>query len=186
MTCGDTRQDGTQQGTESQIAERGFTLLELMVVITLIAIMLGLAMPRLGAALVSDPTTKVSRWLINNIGALKTEAVRKQKQYALRIDLDRQRLWVIHEGMSEEAEAAAEEEQAYQLPEDVQLHSLLIPGQDPISSGTTDLNFYPKGYSDRALIQLSNDDGERYTFWVEPFLVRVSRLDGFETFEDRF
>jgi general secretion pathway protein H len=186
MTFGDTPQGGMPQPSAHRFDDEGFTLLELMVVITLIAIMLGISMPRLGAALVSDPTTKVSRWLINNIGALKTEAVRKQKQYALRIDLDRQRLWVIHEGMSEEAEATAEEKQAYQLPDDVQLHSLLIPGQDPVSSGTASISFYPKGYSDRVLIQLSNDDDERYTFWVEPFLVRITRLDGFETFDHGF
>lgn len=163
-------------------ATAGFTLLELMVVITLIAILLGVAMPRLGPALVSDPTSKVSRWLINNIAALKTEAVRKQKQYALRIDLDSQRLWVIHAGMEPEAEAAAEEKQAYQLPESVQLHSLLLPGQDPIHSGTATISFFPKGYSDRALIRLTNDDDDRYTFWVEPFLTQVSRLDGYEEF----
>ena len=160
----------------------GFTLLELMVVITLIAIVLGVAMPRLGSALVSDPTSKVSRWLINNIAALKTAAVSKQKQYALRIDLDNQRLWVIYEGMEPEAEAAAEEKQAYRLPESVQLHSLLIPAQAPIRSGTATISFYPKGYSDRALILLTNDDDERYTFWVEPFLTKVSRLDGYEEF----
>jgi general secretion pathway protein H len=170
-----------QKPSRLRIAQEGFTLLELMVVITLIAIMLGMAMPRIGAALVSDPASKVSRWLINNIGALKTEAVRKQKLYVLRIDLDRQRLWVIHEGMSDEAETAAEEKQAYQLPQSVQLNALLIPGMDPISSGTADLNFYPKGYSDRALIQLSSG-GDRYTFRVEPFLARVERLEGFETF----
>jgi general secretion pathway protein H len=181
MTFGDTRQGGTQQGTEFQIAEKGFTLLELMVVITLIAIILGMVMPRLGAALVSDPASKVSRWLINNIGALKSEAVRKQKLYVLRIDFDRQRLWAIHDGMSEEAETTAEEKQAYQLPESVQLHALIIPGEDPITSGTAGLNFYPKGYSDRALIQLSSGS-DRYTFSVQPFLARVARLDGFETF----
>lgn len=164
------------------LAAAGFTLIELMVVITLIAILLGVAMPRLGPALVSDPTSKVSRWLINNIAALKTEAVRKQKRYALRIDLDRQRLWVIYADMAPEAEAAAEEKQAYRLPESVQIHSLLLPGQDPIRSGTATISFFPKGYSDRALIRLTNDDDERYTFWVEPFLARVSRLDGYEEF----
>ena len=163
-------------------ASAGFTLLELMVVITLIAILLGVAMPRLGPALVSDPTSKVSRWLINNIAALKTEAVRKQRQYALRFDLDRQRLWVIHAGMDPEAEAAAEEKQAFPLPESVQIHSLLLPGQDPIRSGTASISFYPRGYSDRALIRLTNDEDARYTFWVEPFLARVSRLDGYEEF----
>lgn len=162
--------------------QAGFTLLELMVVITLIAILLGVAMPRLGASLVSDPTSKVSRWLINNIAALKTEAVRKQKIYILHIDLDRQRLWAVHEGMEPEAEANAEEKQAYRLPESVQLHSLLRPGQDPVRSGTTSISFYPKGYSDRALIRLTNDDDDRYTFWVEPFLARVSRLEGYEEF----
>ncbi|MDJ0783746.1 MAG: prepilin-type N-terminal cleavage/methylation domain-containing protein [Desulfosarcinaceae bacterium] len=163
-------------------AAEGFTLLELMVVIALIATLVGVAIPRIGASLVSDPTSKVSRWLINNINALKNEAVRKQKAYTLHIDLDRQRLWMTHEGMAPETEAAAEEKEAFQLPESVQFHSLLLPGQDPIQSGTAALNFSPKGYSDRALIRLTNDDDDRYTFWVEPFLARVARLDGFEEF----
>lgn len=179
MACGEPFRPGQAAIFRSAA---GFTLLELMVVITLIAILLGVAMPRLGSTLVTDPTGKVSRWLISNISALKTEAVRTQKQYALRIDLDSQRLWVIHEGMTPEAETAAETDKAYRLPESVQLHSLLLPGQDPIHSGMASISFYPKGYSDRALIRLTNNDDERYTFWVAPFLARVARLDGFEEF----
>jgi prepilin-type N-terminal cleavage/methylation domain-containing protein len=51
MAFGDTMQGGSRRPPGIRVAERGFTLLELMVVVTLIAILLGVAMPRLGAAL---------------------------------------------------------------------------------------------------------------------------------------
>ena len=50
---------------------KGFTLIELIVVIALISIMLFLAIPKFQSDIFTDSTKKVSRWIIYKVPALK-------------------------------------------------------------------------------------------------------------------
>ena len=87
---------------------QGFTLIELIVVITLITLMLFFAIPRFQVDVLSDNTNKVSRWIMVKVHSLKEKAVSEQKLYVLHISLDSNRLWVTSEIMSQEELQAAE------------------------------------------------------------------------------
>jgi hypothetical protein len=74
--------------------------------------------------------------------------------------------------MSDEA-LQSEEINGYQLPEDIKLLDIEYPDQNKISSGEAQIYFNEKGYSDNAIIHMENDDNERLSFVIEPFLRRV-------------
>jgi prepilin-type N-terminal cleavage/methylation domain-containing protein len=162
---------------------QGFTLIELIVVITLISLMLFFAIPRFQVDVLSDNTNKVSRWIMVKVHSLKEKAVREQKLYVLHISLDSNRLWVTSEIMSQE-ELQAAEANGYELSNDINLLDVEYPDEEKISVGRADIYFYKKGYSDKAIIHISNDDNERRSFLIEPFLSRVRLYNKYIGFED--
>lgn len=162
---------------------KGFTLIELIVVISLISIMLFFAVPRFQSNVLSDSTKEVSRWILLKIPYIKESAAREQRRYILHVSLDSNKLWITHEAMLEEALQSAETN-AYILPEDIKLLDVEYPDQEKISAGQTDIYFNEKGYSDKAIIHLENDNNEKISFIIEPFLLRVRLYNSYEEFEN--
>jgi hypothetical protein len=99
------------------------------------------------------------------------------------VGLDSNKLWITHEAMAEEALQSAETN-GYKLPEDIKLLDVEYPDQEKISVGQADIYFNEKGYSDKAIIHLENDDNEKFSFLIEPFLLRVRLYNGYTEFED--
>ena len=154
----------------------GFTLIELMVVMLLISIVLAVVIPRFDGGPMQDPTKKLSRWMVNTIRHLRSTAIQKQTNQALVIDLNEQRMWIVSEGMSEE-ELTSATEKAFKLDTSMQIVNVQFPDQEPISTGSAEIRFYPAGFSDRALIHLENDDAERFSYLVEPLLPKVKMFE---------
>lgn len=163
--------------------KNGFTLIELIAVIALISIMLFLAIPRFKTHFLSNTTKEASRWILLKIPALKEKAVREQKNYILHIDFDSEKLWISHDDMSED-EIQNARINGYDLPDDIKLQDVEFPGGEQISAGKAEIFFYAKGYSDKAVIHIVNEDGDRFSFLVEPFLLRVQLYDTHIGFED--
>jgi hypothetical protein len=153
------------------------------VVISLISLMFFFAIPRIQVDILSDNTRKVSQWIMLNISSLKEKAVHDQKRYVLHLSLDSNRLWVSNDTMSaEELEDAAAI--GYNLPEDIKLLDVEYPGKEKISVGQADIYFYKKGYSDKAIIHITNNDNEVLSFLIEPFLSRARLYNKYLEFED--
>jgi prepilin-type N-terminal cleavage/methylation domain-containing protein len=156
---------------------QGFTLIELMVVMMLISIVLAVAIPRFGGGPFQDPVKKLSRWMIVTVKTLRSAAIQQQKTQGLVIDLSNRRMWLVDEGMDEEAVQAAASKKAMSLPDAVRYMDVQFPQQERISSGTAEVRFYPAGYSDQVLIHVETDDDEKLTFLVEPLLPKVKIID---------
>lgn|GEM_PF-349313 len=160
---------------------RGFSLVELVVVLFLIGIMLSFTLPRFHDTILTNHTQSVSRRIISTVQSLKERSVRDQNLYILHVNLDTRRLWVTHESMSvEELENA--EQKGYELPDDVILLDVETPGKGKVASGQADIYFYKKGYSDRALIHIEDDD-HQWSFLIETFLTRVRLYEKYVEFE---
>jgi prepilin-type N-terminal cleavage/methylation domain-containing protein len=142
----------------------GFTLLELIVVMSLLAIMLIFTVPRFHETL------------------LKEAAIRNQKQYSLNINLDTEQFWETEASMSaEELENAALN--ASSLPSGLKIADIEYPIRGKINSGQTDITFYKNGASDKVLIHLQ--DGDKYvSYLIEPFLSEVTRYEIYASFEN--
>ncbi len=162
---------------------KGFTLIELVVVVALISIMLFLAIPRFQSDFFTDSTKKVSRWIMYKVPALKENAFRKQKKYVLHVGIDSEKLWITHEGMSDEELQDAEMD-GYKLPDDIKLQDVEFPDEQVISAGRADIYFYEKGYSDKAIIRMVHDDDHRLSFLIEPFLPQVHLYNKYVGLED--
>ena len=158
---------------------RGFTLIEMIVVITLISIMLVVAIPRLEGGLFSDGSDETARWIIANVRDLKGKAVIDKKTYLLNVSPDVQRLWITEAGMVD-ADADTAREKGFSLPRGVTIDHVAFSPTERYSSGTIPIAFYPKGYSDKAVIRVRNSDGDRMAFFIEPFLAGVNLIRGSE------
>jgi prepilin-type N-terminal cleavage/methylation domain-containing protein len=160
----------------------GFTLIELIVVISLIGLMLFFSLPRLQINPFVDESKKSTRWLIVEIRALKESAVQDQKQYVLHFDLDTGRMWETNESMSqEEIESAVLN--SHDLPADVRIIDIEYPEKGKISSGQTKITFSKAGYTDKALVHIQEND-RQLSLLLEPFLPTVQFFDKYAGFND--
>jgi prepilin-type N-terminal cleavage/methylation domain-containing protein len=171
------------QMNRSAWSREGFTLIELIVVISLIAIMLFLSVPRFSYFFTSDDTSRTLRWLIVKIRFLKTSAVKDQKMYTLHADMDSGRLWISDESMETEEDKAAAMKQGLTLPDDVRLMDVEFPKTGRVPAGTVDIVFYKKGFSDRAIIHIEGSGDKMKSVVVEPFLSKVKVHDTYKSYD---
>ena len=159
--------------------DRAFTLIEMVAVTALISIMLVVAIPRLSGGILSGGDDETLRWIIANVRQARENAVDQQKLYLLNVSLDAQRLWVAPVDLAE-TEAAAAREKGFRLPRGVDIDHVALSQSNRLSSGTIPIGFYPEGYSDRAVIRIRTNDGDRLAVYIEPFLPGVNVVRGSE------
>ncbi|MFC1505417.1 Tfp pilus assembly protein FimT/FimU [Thermodesulfobacteriota bacterium] len=153
------------------IAPSGFTLIELIVVISLISLMLFFALPRLSSDVLGDDLNTASRWIVLKVRTLKDKARLEQQIYVLHLDMNADRLWASNATMSEEElEKAAGA--AYQLPEGIKLLDVEY-SSGKVATGTAEIWVFQNGYSEKALIHLANRANEIRSFLIEPYLPSV-------------
>ncbi len=159
----------------------GFTLIELMVVIALITIMFSITIPRFSQSYFSDSTRKASSWIILNVKMLKEKAFQDQQRYILHVDIDTDKLWVSIDAMEEEDLLKAEQN-AYTLSGGDRIVDVEFPVHGSMSYGTAEICFYPKGYSDKAIIHIADDSNDQKSLIIEPFLNKVKLIDDYIRF----
>ncbi len=161
----------------------GFTLIELIVVIVLVALMFTFAMPRMDGFLFSSGTDKVSKWIVLNVASLKTKAVKNQVGYALNADLADNTFFISTDEMDEDMLAEARKN-CFRLPESVKIADIVFPFELEEDDESTGILFYVQGYSDNAIIHIENDSGDKYSYIIEPFLSSVEIKEGFVLFDE--
>ena len=162
---------------------QAFTLIELIVVISLIGTMLFFAVPRLEQSMFANKTKKVSRWILLNVNSLKDKAVKKQIRHVLYADIANNRFWISNAAMTEDQLSDAREK-GFSLPEGFRLIDVAFPDDRKISGGTAAIHFYPKGYSDQAIVHLADDNNRRRSYLIEPFLPRAKIKHEYVEFQE--
>jgi prepilin-type N-terminal cleavage/methylation domain-containing protein len=148
----------------------GFTLLELIVVIMLLTILLGFVTPAFRGVGFVGSRDRVARELLYAVKKLKFEALSRQHIHKMHLDLDAGRIWVTREADGNAEGAVPPPQSEWALPEDVRIAEVRFPDHREVRSGTVVIAFYPQGYSDRAVIRLSDGDNTPTHVVVEAFL----------------
>ena len=167
--------------TTSHRHGNGFTLIELIVVMSLIGLMLFFTLPRLGDNPFLDDSRQSSRWLIGKVQSLKESALRDRKQYSLHFDLDSGRIWETNESMSPEDIEDAALNRSYLLPSELRIVDIEYPQKGKVYTGQAEIIFYKAGYTDKALVHMQEDD-TYLTFLIEPFLSNVQFYETYAGF----
>ena len=151
------------------MTKKGYTFIELTVVIFLIGLALVLTIPRFRHALLTDDLKSTVRRMVGTVRTLKNEAVREQKIYRLHFDLESNRFWTESTDMTDEARALAHEK-AFQLPKGVRILDVGLKGKSKQLAGESIIRFNKKGYIAPSVIHLGAEDGREFTIVLTPFL----------------
>ena len=162
--------------------KKGYTLIELIVVLVLVGMMLTLAAPRLRNALLTDDLKGVARKMIGIINSLRNEAIREQRDYSLHFDLDANRFWVSYGSMTDEERAVAREK-GFNLPADIHIDDVWIRGEGKMVEGAIRIRFTRRGYTQKSAIHLSSEDGRVLTLVLSPFLGKVKVINKYVDFD---
>ena len=162
--------------------QAGFTLIELIVVISLMGLMLFFTLPRMGDNPFLDDSKQSSRWLIGKVQMLKEIAIRDQKQHSLHFDLDSGLIWETNESMTVEDREEAALNNSYSLPDDLRIIDIEYPQKGKVDSGQAEITFYKAGYTDKALVHMQEDD-TYMSFLIEPFLSHVQFFEDYVGFD---
>jgi prepilin-type N-terminal cleavage/methylation domain-containing protein len=177
----------------------GFTLIEIIVVISLIALMLVFSFPQLSGFLAVNNRNKAVRWMISQRTVLSTKAVKEQTPYVLRVDISGNRIVTMSlplpgafpsgdAGMCPAFDTASSGQTArntFVCGGDLAIAGVMFPDGETINAETADIVFSEKGYCDRAIIHMK-DGGSRFSIYIEPFLPRVTVYDGYIKFGQRW
>ena len=163
-------------------SNKGFSLIELIVVISLISIMLFVAIPKMQNVSLLDQTKKTSRFIIAKIQDLKAKSIQDHTKYILIIDIDTDSMWASNK--IEEDELENSNKKKYKLPGNIKFSDVEFPKKGRIAQGKAHINFYPQGYSDKAIIHIQTDDDKIYSFLIEPFLSKVKLYKEYIGFEN--
>jgi type II secretory pathway pseudopilin PulG len=166
--------------------DAGFTLIEIGLVILIIAVMLGMTIPRLRdpghAQLVSQ-----TRQLAVLFRYLREEAVLRGRIYRIVFDLDQPAYAVSSSPAGIEGDAFTEETGMLARPVVLQpplgIADIVLPftaGQ--VMEGPVPVHFYPDGTVDAVIIHLHNGK-EAYTLQAEPLTGRVYVLADYVKFD---
>lgn len=162
---------------------KGYTLIELIVVMVLIGLMTALAVPRFRYAVLTDNLKTTTRKLVGLAKGLRSEAVREHQTFVLHFDLESNRFWIDRAGMTEEERILAREK-ASSLPRGVRILDIWLMGKGKKMAGEAAIRFNKNGYVQQSVIHLGADDGREFTLVLSPFLRRVKVIENYVEFEE--
>lgn len=163
---------------------KGYTLIELIVVIILIGLVFSITAPRFRDAVLTDNLKGSTRKLIGKINALRAEAIQDQKNYLLFFELDENMYWHGFAHMTEEGRDAYRKKNATYLPQDVRITDISFTAKDKMLDGEAAILFNKKGYVRQSAIHLESKDGREFTILLRTFLPGAKVFEKYIEFED--
>lgn len=162
--------------------ERGFTLIELAMVMLVIGIVMAVAMPRVGGMLERQQMQRTINVLRGTVRYLQARAALTKKVYRLTVDLEHQ-LWSVcvqdYAGAEECKPEPTRELRDYVLPLTVHILDVMTPQGEKVREGLATTHFYPTGFAEPSIIHLASDTEQRFTVMIEPIAGRIKVYDGY-------
>ncbi|MDO8426283.1 MAG: prepilin-type N-terminal cleavage/methylation domain-containing protein [Deltaproteobacteria bacterium] len=157
---------------------RGFTLLELLVVIAVIGIALAIVFPRIPAPSGTYLKTDAGR-VSSLITYLNEASVAKRVYYRLWFDLEKEgfRVEASKDG-GEYAQVSEPRIGGIRLRQGVELEDMVLPGLGKVSSGTVSVVIAPSGNGEPFTLHLKAEKG-RITISFNPYSGKVIVKEGY-------
>ena len=130
--------------------DRGFTLLELLIVVVLLAVTLALSYPSLSRGSTALHLRATARDILGVFRYAREKAVTEQAGMVLTVDKEEQMLVL--------SDTFREGSRKYNLPKDVKIQRITL-GESEVLEGPLVIRFLPNGSSDNAEIVLKSDTG---------------------------
>jgi len=168
---------------------RGFTLLEIMVVILIIGSVMAISIPRINDAFEVNLKSSMRR-LQGAITFAFNESVIKQTPLRLNFDLATGEYWItylmVQGNTGEFQQVDSEFTRRQRLPEGVFFTDVVTPHDTDKRTEGEDIyiGFYPTGFVERAVIHLASHDGREYTLLIKPLTGKVTIYDNYIDFVD--
>lgn len=152
---------------------RGFTLLELTMVILIMGILLALSIPRLGH-LTGRNLTVGCRRLSGTVKYLFHRATVRRTIYRLNYDLKANEYWVTYRDENLEfVRDSSAQARKVRLPRDVSFEDIVIPGRGKFKEGEVQTHFFPKGWVEETLVHLKDARGRQASIHILPLSARI-------------
>jgi general secretion pathway protein H len=161
---------------------RGFTLLELIVVLVIISLMTALVTPRLVGSLTKMNLKTSAQKISSFLRYARSQAVSEQTVYHAVFDFEKNSIYIKNEKpqgdedtfFKAEIESAETDNskskrsgtQSYILPEGVVIKKAIIANEE-IDSGLFNIVFYPAGSSSGGIVVLMDEKERRYQINID-------------------
>jgi prepilin-type N-terminal cleavage/methylation domain-containing protein len=178
------RNRGKHQNPQSAIhipQSKGFTLIELTIVIVILGVMLSLIIPRLGE-LGEANLKRSARHLSGMIRFLHDESLSKKETYRLRFDISEGRYWTEKWTILNLSDKTAEYKRfSSEMAADGSLSGQTTFRDVKVASHPDDpyIEFSPEGWVEHALIHLRDGEGRDFTLVVNPLTGNAELRDGY-------
>ena len=136
----------------------GFTLIELAIVLVLMALAVGLALPFMGRGIDSIQGAAAPRRLVSFMNDARVRAMNTGAPVDVVYDFEKRTF-------SQRASGRKGKSSRYQLPEGIQVVNVL-GGGEAYEEGKTSLVFYPLGDSSGATFEIEDRRGRRYKLTI--------------------
>jgi type II secretory pathway pseudopilin PulG len=155
-------------------ASTGFTILEIIIVLFLLAGLLGIVLPRIS---LDENLGSVGRRMVGTVRSLQSLAMTTQKTVRLYVDIDRGVYWpVILDGNQEKIPIEAAWATPLNLPAAIRVSDILV-AQGKKELGRVELSFYPTGRIDPATMHFVDARNNILAIAIEPVTGAIRMSD---------
>ncbi len=172
-----TKNDWLQQPVSQSLViskeEGGFTLLELLVVCTLITIMMAVSVPALRNSIFTDELKASTRKIIGIVKGVRERAIREQVPMLLKFDVEEGKI-SCGDGTKDEDDSTLSE---LDLPSSVEIVNVLTSSNTQAELSVISLWVSKRGYMDHTIIQLRDNTDSKVSIIFSPFLGSIEVVD---------
>ncbi len=177
--------DNTVKASGGDGSQRGFTLIELSVVLLVLAVLLAFVTPRFRNLTEYEIKTS-SRRLAGTIRYLFNEAAIRHTHYRVNYDLQKAEYWVTYlDDTREFKEDPAILSSRIKLPGSVHFEDIVTQHAGKVYEGQTFTQFFPNGWAEETIIHLGDGRERHFSLLIMPLTGKVKIYDRYVEFSER-
>lgn len=169
--------------------QAGFTLMELIVVMVIMGLLMAFAVPEFSHRILRDDAETTVNLIVQHIQHLKQQAVVQNRDLYMCFDTAANIIRIGEntdeaqisppEIVTDPEESSTFPETEVQLSDDIRIDHVSFAHETIETESDLCIRFYRKGYSDWAVIHLTNTEGQRFSLVIEPFLHKIHTHKGY-------